>query len=160
MRIAGAVVFSGALFTAAAFAQQPASPPPPQPVMQPAQHRCELSPDKRIVSLSVSNPAAQPTECTVSCYLPYKGGTATVTCTKVVDGNAVFTRLCAHGRDNDGAFTKLDRSSGQCSVAPAAPPPPTAALKPGEVIMRYKDHETMTQEEKLQDFTRSMGRKF
>ncbi len=155
-RVLAFVILSSALAGASSLAQQPL---PPQPIMQPAQHRCELSPDRRIVSLMVSNPSAQPTECSVNCWLPYKGGQATVTCTKVVPANAAQFPLCAHSRDNDGQYAKLERSTGLCSVTPA-PAAPTVTLKPGETVVRFKDPESMTQEERLQDFTRGMGRKF
>lgn len=145
-----------------ALAQQQTASPPPAPVMQPTQHRCELSADKRMVSLSVTNPSSQLSECTVTCYLPYKGGTATVTCTKFVDANAVNAPLCAHGREKDGVYTKLERSTGQCSVTPVELPPSVAKAKRDEgLVMRHKPSwDEMTQEERLQDFTRGMGRKF
>lgn len=160
MRIAALVLFSGALFAASAFAQQPPAPPP-APVMQPAQHRCELSPDKRIVSLSVTNPGGQLSECSVTCYLPYKGGTATITCTKFVDANVVSAPLCAHGREKDGVFTKLERSSAQCSVTPVVLPPSIARSQDdGYQLRAKKSWEDMSTEERLNDFTRGMGRKF
>lgn len=139
-----------ALLSVAALAQQPT---PAQPQFVAAQHRCELSPDRRVVSLLVTNPGAQPSECTVNCYLPYKGGTATVTCTKVVAANAASAPLCAHGREKDGQFTKLDRSDARCTVAPANAPN-TVTLQKGETVVRYRDWESMTPEEKQLDYFR------
>lgn len=144
---------SAFVLAASALAQQPLQAQG-VPQLQSAQHRCELSSDRRIVSLSVSNPGEQPSECTVSCWLLYKGGTATVTCTKVVEGKAAFAPLCAHSREKDGQFARLDRSEGRCTVAPAAVLPNTVTLQKGEAVIRYRDYESMSPQEKQIDYFR------
>jgi hypothetical protein len=147
------LVLFAATLAASALAQQPLGTQNP-PQFAAAQHRCELSADRRMVSLSVSNPGEQPSECTVNCYLPYKGGTATITCTKIVNGKAVFEPLCAHGREKDGQFAKLERSDARCALAPAPLPPNTVVLQKGETVMRYRDWESMTPQEKQIDYFR------
>ena len=150
MRVRSLVLITGLLAATGAPAQQPlpGQPMQAQPVIE---HRCELSADRRFVAVSVSNPSPKDAECTVSCFLPYKGGTATITCTKILAGSANNISLCVHGREKNEQFTKLDRSEARCALSEV--PAASVGVEKG-VMFRYRDWETMTQEEKQFDHLR------
>lgn len=83
-------------------------------------HACKLSPDKRSVTVLVSNPYAQETHCTVNCHVALPGsGIASISCTKTVPGGAKDFELCVRTRDG-GDYAKLsDAGNAEC-VKPLA----------------------------------------
>ena len=56
---------------------------------------CKLSPNKRWVTMVVSNPLALEVDLTVTCYFPLPdGGMTSVSCTKKVPAGAKNFELC------------------------------------------------------------------
>jgi hypothetical protein len=84
-------------------------------------HACRLSPDKRSVTVLVSNPYAQETHCTVNCHVAIPGGgIASISCTKTVPGGSKDFELCTRTRSDNRAYAKLsDAGNAEC-VRPLA----------------------------------------
>jgi hypothetical protein len=84
-------------------------------------HACRLSPDKRSVTVLVSNPYAQETHCTVNCHVAIPGGgVASISCTKTVPGGARDFELCTRTRPDNRDYAKLsDAGNAEC-VRPLA----------------------------------------
>jgi hypothetical protein len=84
-------------------------------------HACRLSPDKRSVTVLVSNPYAQETHCTVNCHVAIPGGgVASISCTKTVPGGARDFELCTRTRSDNRDYAKLsDAGNAEC-VRPLA----------------------------------------
>jgi hypothetical protein len=84
-------------------------------------HACRISPDKRSVTVLVSNPYAQETHCTVNCHIALPGdGVASISCTKTVPGGARDFELCTRARSDNRDYAKLhDAGNAEC-VKPLA----------------------------------------
>ena len=86
-------------------------------------HACKLSPDRRSVTVLVSNPYTQETHCTVNCHVTFPGegiNIVSITCARTVPGGAKDFALCSRTRDNNGVFVKLaDAGNSEC-VKPMA----------------------------------------
>lgn len=84
-------------------------------------HTCKLSPDRKSVTVMVSNPYAQDTSCTVNCHIAIPGsGVASISCTKEVPANAKDYVLCTRTRDNNAQYVKLDDAGNSECVKPLA----------------------------------------
>ena len=73
-------------------------------------HACKLSPDRRSVTVLVSNPYTPETHCTVNCHVTFPGegiNIVSITCARTVPGGAKDFALCSRTRDNNGVFVKL-----------------------------------------------------
>ena len=88
-------------------------------------HACKLSPDRRSVTVPVSNPYAQETRCTVNCHVTFPGegiNIVSITCARTVQGGVKDFEFCSRTRDNNGVFVKLaDAGNSEC-VKPLATP--------------------------------------
>lgn len=85
-------------------------------------HTCKLSPDKKSVSVLISNPYAQETHCNVNCHLILPGSgirTESITCGKTVPGGAKDFELCSKARE-EGPYLRVDSSSNSECVKPLA----------------------------------------
>jgi hypothetical protein len=86
-------------------------------------HACKLSPDRRSVTVLVSNPYTPETHCTVNCHVTFPGegiNIVSITCARTVPGGAKDFALCSRTRDNNGVFVKLaDAGNSEC-VKPLA----------------------------------------
>ena len=84
-------------------------------------HACRLSSDKKSVTVTVSNPYAQDTSCTVNCHVAIPGGgIASISCTREVPANAKDFVLCTRARDNSASYAKLDDAGNSECVKPLA----------------------------------------
>jgi hypothetical protein len=86
-------------------------------------HTCKLSADLRSVTVSVTNPYAQETSCTVNCHVAFPAEgikIASISCTKTVPGRAKDFELCARTRDNNAVFVKLADAGNSDCVKPLA----------------------------------------
>lgn len=104
------VLLVAILFAVAASAEEVTAP-----------HQCKLSPDRKQVTVLVSNPFAQTTFCQVNCHLPTgPGGMASVSCGKEVEGGAKDFVLCERSRDNGAQYIKMESSNAYCIRQDAA----------------------------------------
>lgn len=83
-------------------------------------HACQIAPDKRSVSVLVSNPYAKETHCTVNCHFAMAGGgIASVSCTKTVPADAKDFVMCTR-TSSDKGYAKLHDSGDADCVKPLA----------------------------------------
>jgi hypothetical protein len=84
-------------------------------------HACKLSPDRRSVTVTVSNPYAQETHCQVNCHITIPGpGVASISCGRTVPANAKDFVLCTRTRDNNAQYVKLSDDGNSECVKPLA----------------------------------------
>lgn len=86
---------------------------------------CKLSPDKKTVSVVMSNPYSQQMQCEVNCNMTLPGGIATVVCVKPVPVGTKDQVMCTETADEGRLYTAIKGSEINCPD-PAAPPKPAA----------------------------------
>ena len=81
---------------------------------------CTLSADKKTVTVTASNPYAQPMACEVNCHMAIPNGLATIVCVKPVPVGAKDFVMCAEGDKDGKAYTRVKETEANCPD-PAAP---------------------------------------
>lgn len=85
-------------------------------------HICKLSPDRKSLTVLVSNPYAQETHCTVNCHLILPGEgirSESISCTKMVPAGAKEFELCTRTRQT-GAYIRVSPDSNSECQKPLA----------------------------------------
>jgi hypothetical protein len=99
---------------------------------------CTLSPDKRTVTVTATNPYSKVMACEVNCDMAIPNGIGTVVCVKPVPVGAkdfvMCTEIAAEGR----SYTRVKGAEVNCPD-PSAPPPGSKADSGGKVDTDSKD---------------------
>ena len=83
-------------------------------------YSCQIAPDKRSVSVLVSNPYAKETHCTVNCHVALTGGgISSISCTKTVPADAKDFVMCTR-TSKDPEYSKLRDAGDADCVKPLA----------------------------------------
>lgn len=85
-------------------------------------HVCKISPDRKTLTVLVSNPYAQETHCTVNCHLILPGEgirSESISCGKTVPAGAKDFELCARTRQA-GEYVRVSTDSNSECVKPLA----------------------------------------
>ena len=97
-----------------------------QPAFAAEMGSCKLSPDKKSVSVMMSNPYSQQMQCEVNCNMGIPGGFATVVCVKPVPVGTKDQVMCTEDAGAGKIYTAVKDSEINCPD-PSAPPKPAAA---------------------------------
>jgi len=99
-----------------------------QPALAADVASCKLSPDRKTVSVIMSNPYSAPMQCEVNCNMTMPGGFGTVVCSKMVPVGTKDQVMCTEDPGPGHVYSAIKASEINCPD-PAAPPKPAAAAK-------------------------------
>lgn len=91
-----------------------------QPALAASVAVCTLSPDKKTVTVTASNPYAQIMACEVNCHMALPDGIATVVCVKPVPVGARDFVMCSQTAKEGRVYTRVRETEANCPD-PAAP---------------------------------------
>ena len=87
---------------------------------------CTLSPDKKTVTVTATNPYSKVMACEVNCDMAIPNGIGTVVCAKPVPVGAKDFVMCTETAAEGHSYTRVKGASLNCPD-PSAPPPGSKA---------------------------------